>query len=257
MARRKAGSDKRRIRVDYTGRRFGGKLVLSYLRHTKHGDSIWLARCDCGNVLETCGQVLRKQTPFCRKCNPGFAGKRHRVGGKLKRPFESRYMSWTKDAKHPVEIAYEEYVELAKTNPECHYCGVIINWNLHIHSKGDKNTQSSNLDRKDCGKGYTLENVVVCCPRCNWAKSNRFTYQEWKQVGNLIRSWKQPESVPDATGDCGELVRQNAPSDRSTYLIENAQNGHSKHQSHLGVSQGSNGLVCSKGTSEDDATGHF
>lgn len=30
----------------------------------------------------------------------------------------------------------------------------------------------------------------TCCARCNWSKGDQFTYEEWKQIGDLIRSWK-------------------------------------------------------------------
>ena len=37
---------------------------------------------------------------------------------------------------------------------------------------------------------YYMDNVVVCCGRCNYAKNDHFSYGEWKQIGALIRSWR-------------------------------------------------------------------
>ncbi len=36
----------------------------------------------------------------------------------------------------------------------------------------------SGLDRKDNDKGYTIDNVVPCCGRCNQIKGNKITYEE-------------------------------------------------------------------------------
>lgn len=48
---------------------------------------------------------------------------------------------------------------------------------------------ASNLDRKDSVKPYTLDNVVVCCWRCNKVKNTTFTYTEWLELGQVIKSW--------------------------------------------------------------------
>jgi 5-methylcytosine-specific restriction endonuclease McrA len=46
------------------------------------------------------------------------------------------------------------------------------------------------LDRKDSSKPYEMENIVVCCVRCNKAKNTHFTYEEWKELGTVIRKWR-------------------------------------------------------------------
>lgn len=47
------------------------------------------------------------------------------------------------------------------------------------------------LDRKDSFEGYSVENCVVCCSRCNQAKSNFFTYEQWVEIGKVIKSFAQ------------------------------------------------------------------
>ena len=37
------------------------------------------------------------------------------------------------------------------------------------------------------GKGYTVEDCALSCPICNNAKSDKFTYEEFKKVGEVIR----------------------------------------------------------------------
>jgi len=44
------------------------------------------------------------------------------------------------------------------------------------------------VDRKDNREGYSLENCVLACAICNCAKSDQFSYQEFKAVvGPAIR----------------------------------------------------------------------
>lgn len=73
------------------------------------------------------------------------------------------------------------------TNKNCHYCGADIFW-----AEYNTNTNGSNynLDRKDNAIGYSKENCVACCGRCNESKSNHFTYEQFVQIGDLIRSWR-------------------------------------------------------------------
>lgn len=83
--------------------------------------------------------------------------------------------------KYSVSLSLDEYAEFFNQK-ECHYCGEDIDW------FGKSNAYY--LDRKDDDIGYTKENCVVCCSRCNMAKGNRFTYKEWLELGKVIKSWK-------------------------------------------------------------------
>lgn len=82
-----------------------------------------------------------------------------------------------------MEISYEEFLGLTK-ELQCHYCGASITW--VAHPTNDKGV-AYNLDRKDNDKGYTLNNVVVCCKLCNYTKANRFSYDEFRAIGDLLR----------------------------------------------------------------------
>ena len=113
-----------------------------------------------------------------------------------KRPFEATYNAFAKRARYPITITYEQFFELTKIK-ECHYCGRPIYWQEYRNSL-DTNKKlggnGSNLDRIDNDKPYTTDNVVVCCGRCNYAKGSHFTYDEWKQLGTIIKSWGNSRS---------------------------------------------------------------
>lgn len=177
---------------DLTGKRFGKRLVLgrgqdAFSAGSPYGRVRWIVRCDCGHDFLCLTQGLtRDSNKNCRKC--GFKGVRpHR----RKRPYEVTYNSLVQRARHPVLITYEQYLSFTKQT-ECHYCGEPITWCEYRNPKKHAGC-GSNLDRKDASKPYEMGNIVVCCRRCNYGKNNFFSYAEWKEIGGLIRSWRQKE----------------------------------------------------------------
>jgi len=71
---------------------------------------------------------------------------------------------------------------------ECHYCDIKEKDFFRIWGKfyGGKRRKLE-VERKDNKKGYDEENCVLACPICNNAKSDRFTYQEFKRAGKAIK----------------------------------------------------------------------
>jgi hypothetical protein len=130
----------------------------------------------------TCGCSCGRETPAGHEYIHGH--------NKRKRPFEAVYNSFIhtseRDGK-PNTLTYEEFVAFANI-PECHYCGAEIVWRMYTYFRG-KHQLRYNLDRKDNAVGYTKENCVVCCKRCNQAKLNHFTYDEWVKIGNVIKEF--------------------------------------------------------------------
>lgn len=53
----------------------------------------------------------------------------------------------------------------------CHYCGSSV---------------KIGADRIDNAIGHTQTNVIPACPLCNRTRSNRFTVEEMKQIGEVI-----------------------------------------------------------------------
>ena len=62
----------------------------------------------------------------------------------------------------------------------CEYCGVTLP------------TSGICLDRIENSKGYEEENVLPCCPICNYARRNQFTVEEMKTfIGPAIRKVRE------------------------------------------------------------------
>lgn len=51
--------------LDLTGQRFGRLTVIERAENNKHGNTMWLCQCDCGNTSIVCSANLKKSTVSC------------------------------------------------------------------------------------------------------------------------------------------------------------------------------------------------
>jgi len=131
-------------------------------------------------------------------------GKKLIDNGKLtafgKRGLEVKTVPRKKQREEIMKIGGKEKEQLRKElyqrdGRQCHYCrieekDVIAIWGK-FYGIG-KRGKCLELDRKDSSKGYSAENCVLSCSICNCAKSDKFTYEEFKKVGNVIKEiWQQ------------------------------------------------------------------
>jgi len=95
---------------------------------------------------------------------------------------------------------------------QCHYCGIeegdfILIWGKFYG--GEKRGKGLEVHRKDNEKGYNEGNCVLTCPVCNNAKSDKFTYEEFKKVGDVIKEiWQQRKKATKK-----EMVKMRKESD--------------------------------------------
>lgn len=56
-------------RVDLTGKRFGNLVCIEKTGRSRHGSSIWVVRCDCGNTDEVqASWLMHHGTTMCSQC---------------------------------------------------------------------------------------------------------------------------------------------------------------------------------------------
>lgn len=65
------------------------------------------------------------------------------------------------------EISKKDFIDITSKN--CFYCGVEPK-QIFINPYGNGNYIFNGIDRTDSSIGYTIENCVPCCGRCNEAK---------------------------------------------------------------------------------------
>jgi hypothetical protein len=103
------------------------------------------------------------------------------------RPFEALYSKFLKTSIRrniKVLLSYEEFVSFTSIT-ECHYCGRTVHWSPRSNSKPGR--AGYNLDRKYNDKPYAVDNVVVCCARCNYTKGRHYTYEEMMILAPVLR----------------------------------------------------------------------
>ena len=66
-----------------------------------------------------------------------------------------------------------EWLKENIANQSCFYCG--------------RHTNDIGCDRLDNLKGHTMSNVVPCCADCNGTRMDRYTYNEMKRIGELLK----------------------------------------------------------------------
>ena len=146
------------------------------------GHPKWKCICKCGRTAYmSTSNLYRGKTNTCVGC--------YSAHNQLK-PYEALYNLLCRASKGRTEVTltYKQYLKFVGLN--CHYCDAQVLWVPHINAKKGVRGSAYNLDRKDNSLGYSKDNCVVCCGPCNQTKSNRFTYDQMLQIGDLIRSWR-------------------------------------------------------------------
>lgn len=149
--------------------------IISFGKHrgTKDGLDLW-----CKTCTKKHGEQYRK-TPKGIYTN---------LKGRITHR-EKRELCFTSD----------EFVEWYNSQDKiCVYCGLteeefIKAFQPHYKRKMKRLT----VDRKNNDEGYTLDNIVLACHRCNSIKSDWFTYEEMKEIAKKyiiprIDEWRNP-----------------------------------------------------------------
>lgn len=126
------------------GVRFGDYKVIEFDK--KIGNFLyWNCVCVvCGEVKSIKSTTLRgKKPPVCEVQKP--------TSGKYRQYIDSAALRG-----HYFALTEGEFTQL--TESKCTYCG------------GVSGNGKVGVDRKDNSKGYTVENCLPCCWRCNQAK---------------------------------------------------------------------------------------
>ncbi len=148
------------------GKRLAQRPFCSQECRDQWGDKRPIKRCP------RCGQNKPHATFkrwYCVDCSP-IAEKAHKSKPSVrfangKAAARQHQREWT--------ITLDEFSALIQL--PCHYCARPLE------------TTGRGMDRKDTAKGYTLDNVVPCCKRCNGVKMDHFTYAEMVHLSPTIR----------------------------------------------------------------------
>ena len=114
--------------------------------------------------------------------NPELARARRR---KYNLTVKGIYNSLCKRRKGEV-ISQADFIEWYNEQIKiCYYCG-ITGEEAKKHKYGTMSNRL-NIDRKDNGKGYIKENIVLACWLCNRVKNDYFTENEMFEIAEIIK----------------------------------------------------------------------
>lgn len=191
---------RRRI-LDLTGKKFGHLTALSPVPSVKpdrkYSYSGWFVRCDCGaeKVVGTSALTTRK-TKSCGREACAF----HTALFDIKptsMPYRVMTIYRSNAARRGLEFHLSLEDVIAIIFSSCHYCGQAPMTKCET-SNVLKRRARNGIDRIDNTKGYTRDNVVPCCHRCNTMKMN-MTILEF--VAQIRRLYGRIETISNLAED--------------------------------------------------------
>ena len=180
---------------DLTGKRFGKILCIDYVLHPKYLNEnsrwVWECKCDCGEKLYVRTTNFTRKNPqqVCKKCSDSSSAERKVLDDflSLRNRLYRRYKKGALDREYSFEITFEDMENLIYKN--CFYC----NQEPQEHSSDEryKNGKGifkrNGIDRLDNNIGYTVNNCVPCCSRCNTIKMDA-SYSEFiEKISQIYR----------------------------------------------------------------------
>ena len=156
--------------------------VIDRLENDRHGNPRFMVRCECGTEKKMLGTNLTGRVKSCGCVRRAVA--RTKPIGKYRTTDEQRgmaavyrrYRTNAKARQLHLGLSVSDVTSICKQN--CHYCGCppqMKSVRRYHNSKTGFSSERSGclyngIDRRDPNTGYTLENSVPCCWRCNNAK---------------------------------------------------------------------------------------
>ena len=113
----------------------------------------------------------------CKVCKRNYK-KAHYQSNKYEPSERWRYLlNRAKIRNLDVTLTFEQFKNMV--GQPCAYCGDDTSKNV-----------GSGLDRLNNSLGYSLDNVVVCCAKCNFGKTDRFSPEEWTVMIKALKEWR-------------------------------------------------------------------
>lgn len=178
---------------------FDSTLILRTVKRPRGSNQRLIPYYECKCTTEGCSNITYrdvnrslKWSGYCRPCSNRKKLEKARLVPNPAdgEPYEALYNSLRKLCKEKnkdITLTYEDFRDIAEKHNECHYCKSEVKFAIRNISK---NGSRYNLDRKDNSVGYTKDNCVPCCWRCNNGKGDRFSYEEWYGMTEYFRKIK-------------------------------------------------------------------
>lgn len=165
----------------FMGKKYG-KLIVVGIEHGKYTNSAKLVcKCDCGNFCTAETYILERGLKKSCGCLAKIKRKTDNMGLSL---LYTQYLSRAKIYNRVFDITLEDFQK--KTTDSCHYCKTPPS--NSITSYGDTYNYNG-LDRIDSSFGYSYDNVVTCCTKCNTMKMEHSAEKFIEHVEIIWKHW--------------------------------------------------------------------
>lgn len=170
------GRKKGRKPSNIVGEVFGRLKVLRFYE-SRNYKSVWECECSCGTIC------IRTLSAF-RKSSNNHCGCVYKEN-KIEKGINNILLYYKNNAKKRnllFEIPTTTFKDLILSN--CYYCNSPPS-NTYIAKRGYAEVTYNGVDRINNDLGYTLENSVSCCKKCNMMKYNKSEVDFIKKVKDI------------------------------------------------------------------------
>lgn len=175
------------------GDKFGKLTVVHNM-----GLGMYLVVCECGNFKKQRGQNLTKGKAISCGCLNSLYLKQTRLPeddlehahNLICKYVEGTYRYYASARGYVYELGFNHFKKLIFS--DCIYCSTKpFNFSTKVKTKTTDKVYYNGVDRVDNSIGYTIDNSVSCCRRCNSAKNNKSKeeFLEWaSRVYNTLKN---------------------------------------------------------------------
>lgn len=165
----------------------------------------WKVKCrKCGKeYIRRITDINNFQGNGCMDCTPRIAKSKPNDWHMY-----IHYKGHARDKEREFTLSYEEFQKLCHSN--CYYCGAEpeIRQQLLRYCKNSEPQPLNGVDRVDSSKGYTLNNCVPCCIKCNQMKSDLEQKDFINQISKIYKHLNvqrlSQEGVEPSGSKCGD-----------------------------------------------------
>lgn len=166
------------------GKVYGAFTILEFIK-VENSKAYFKIKCNnCGTEFEREFKCIKSSHKnYCVHCKGNF------ISPSIQTPMNRAYDTYRKGAAVrdlKFELTQEQFENLVTQN--CFYCGQEPEPHERKWNKTDQEFYRNGIDRVDSSKGYSLENCVPCCERCNRMKSD-FSYSEFRERVSKIYNY--------------------------------------------------------------------
>jgi len=139
------------------------------------------SKCKQIKPVSEFGFYKGKPGSHCLQCKRDYSAKYRKTPRGLYQNIKGRE-NFRK--RKPFEVGRMEFIEWYNSQPKvCAYCGISEEHAPLMRKYFGAHGIKLSIDCKQNDKGYTLDNIILACDRCNFIKSNIFTHEEMLIIG--------------------------------------------------------------------------